>query len=185
MAYLHILKHYDPENAFPKVDGQKGSSTVSLWFNSCSKKCDLCWNPETWGRKRSLYRENSEVVTETLAALDEFFPKNLALLGGDPLENSFEDQLRNNAADTLEILTEIKKARPHTKVICWTGYAWDECIDDPLIKKILDKGLIDILVDGRFEIENKIEGKIYGSSNQRAIDVAKTLKNNQITTIDG
>lgn len=139
MAYLHILKHYDPENAFPKVDGHKGSSTVSLWFNSYPKKCDLCWNPKTWGRKRSLYRKNSEVITETLAALDEFFPKNLALLGGDPLENSFEDPMRNNAADTLEILAAIKKAHPHTKIIRWAGYTWEECITNkpyiPLIEK--------------------------------------------------
>lgn len=183
MAYIHLIHHYDPENGYPTVGPTPGSASVSIFFNGCSKACPLCWNPEALGRKRSLYRPNEEVVEEVLEALDEFFPKDLALLGGDPLENSFEEDFRNNAADTLEILEGVKKERPQTRVICWTGYTWNECLADPLVKEIFEKGLIDILIDGRFIFERKVEGKMYGSSNQRVIDVKKSLLAGEVILI--
>mgnify|MGYP002574092209 CR=1 FL=1 len=47
------------------------------------------------------------------------------------------------------------------------------------IDKLLNN--IDVLVDGKFEINNKKEGLKYkGSSNQRIIDVQKSLKTHQI-----
>lgn len=186
MAYLHILNHYDPENSYPTVKNlstgkiEKGSSCVSLWFNSCSKKCKLCFNPETWGRKKSLYRDNDEIVEEVLIALEEFFPKNLALLGGDPLENSFDQDFRNNIDDTFYILTKIKEKRPETKVLCWTGYTWNECLNNEKVYKVLKNGLIDVLVDEPFVVEKKIEGKMYGSSNQHVINVKESLKQNKM-----
>lgn len=189
MAYIHILNHYDPENSYPSVknsltnETNKGGSTVSLFFNSCSKKCPECFNPETWGRKRSLFRPNSEVAEEVLFALDEFFPKHLALLGGDPLENSFEQDFRNNIDDTTEILKIVKQKRPQTKVICWTGYTWDECMADEKIRKILENNLINILIDGKFEVAKKTEGHLYGSTNQNVINVEESIKLGRMITI--
>lgn len=176
MAYVHLLKHYDAENSYPNFDGVTGGATVSLWFNGCSKKCKGCWNMETWGRKKSLYMDNEDLIEETLVALDEHFPKQLALIGGDPLEESFEQDFRNNASDTLDILSKIRDRRPETRVICWTGYNWDECLELPVVRQILDDGLIDLLIVGRFEEDLKVEGGLYGSSNQELLDVVKSLE---------
>ena len=175
MAFIHEVKHYDPVNSIPAIDRFIGGSTVSVFFNSCSKRCPGCFNMQTWGRKKSLFVPNEVLAEEILTALDKFFPKSLALLGGDPLEATFQQDFRNNATDTLEILEIVKQARPQTQVICWTGYTWEEALEIPIINEILRKGLIDILVDGKFVEELKVEHKLYGSSNQTVIDVAKSL----------
>ena len=183
MAYIHAIKTYDPENALPTVEGRwVGGATTSLWFNGCSKMCRECHNAWMLDRQHQLAIPNYAVIEQTLAALDEFFPKHLALLGGDPLENSFSgDRLDwNNASDTLEIVSAIKQARPQTKVICWTGYTWSECQSDPLIRQMLS--LLDVLVDGRYNHRLHVEGRLYGSANQRVIDVPTSLNTGKVVT---
>lgn len=162
MARLHDLKHFDSQNTYFGV-------ATSLWFNHCPFHCKGCWNEQTWEKDDSLERPNSEIIAETLLALDEFgLHKDLSLLGGDPLSPL-------NIFDTLEILKGIKKARPETRVVCWTGFTYERIIN----KEVLD--YIDILIDGRFVEALKVENyKLYGSSNQRVIDVQKSLAQNKV-----
>ena len=48
---------------------------------------------------------------------------------------------------------------------------------NPYILKLIE--LNDYIMDGKFEIENKTYNKTFvGSSNQRRIDVKKTIENN-------
>lgn len=177
MAYIHTIKKYDPENFFPATDKRTSGSCVSVWFNGCSKACEGCFNPLTWDRRPNLYIPNKKVAETVLGALDRHFPKSLALLGGDPLEHSFtgDKEHWNNIDDTIEILSQVKEVRPHTQVICWTGYTWQECIRDDKVLSALQ--LIDVLVDGRFNLRLKVDNnnRLYGSSNQRVIDVQASL----------
>lgn len=167
MAYLHDIKGYDQENSYE-------GATVSLWFNGCPHKCVGCWNDETWERDLSLEIDNDEVVRKTLELLDKDFPKNLALLGGDPLGLM-------NLKDTIYILSEIKRERPTTKVVCWTGFRWEQ-IQNKTFSPVLP--LLDILIDGRFDQEKRILGEKFGSSNQRVIDVKKSLSTNEIIQLE-
>lgn len=161
MAFLHQIKRYDMENSY------KGAS-VSLWFNHCPHKCIGCWNEETWERDKTLEVPNEIVVKEVLSCLGGPFNLNtLALLGGDPLSPL-------NIKDVLEIVSSIKKARPETNIICWTGFRFEQ-LQSKAMSPILE--YIDVLIDGRFILDKKIEGKKYGSSNQRVIDVKKTISN--------
>ena len=69
---------------------------------------------------------------------------------------------------------------------CYTGYKFEDLIKkmelDKSIKDLLNN--IDVLVDGKFEINNKKEGlKFKGSSNQRIIDVKKSLESGEIVVI--
>lgn len=155
MARLHDIKDYDTENIY------WGAST-SLWFNGCIHKCKGCWNAETWNVDEKLEIPNEEVVSRTLEALDKFMPLDLTLLGGDPLAPF-------NIKDVTEIVEAIKKKRPHTRVLCWTGYQWNQ------VKHLDIMQNIDILVDGRYVQGLHVEGKMYGSSNQKVIDVKKSL----------
>ena len=54
---------------------------------------------------------------------------------------------------------------------------------DNNIKDLIEN--IDVLVDGRFEKDKKVDGlKFKGSSNQRLIDVKKSLKSNCIIVLE-
>lgn len=172
MAYLHNIKKYDMENS-----GLKGAS-VSLWFNHCPHHCPGCWNSETWERNENLYEDNQEVIEEILDGLDGGPMKlnTLALLGGDPLSPK-------NIQDTLEILSAVKTKKPETEVICWTGFTWEQVIKSKLLKPVLE--YLDVLIDGRFMIDRRIEGKKYGSDNQRCIDVKKSLQYDKIYLMEG
>lgn len=164
MARLHDLKHVDLDNCYWGV-------STSLWFNGCPHRCLGCWNIETHDIDSSLERPNKEIIEETLLALDEFgMKKDLTLLGGDPLAPY-------NLKDLLEILDAVKERRPETRVVCWTGYTWEQ-LRHPLQKKVLEH--IDILIDGRYEKELHIEGHKFGSSNQRVIDVKKSLEGHEV-----
>lgn len=160
MARLHDLKHVDLDNCYWGV-------STSLWFNGCPHKCVGCWNAETWDVDETLERPNSEVIEEVLTALDEFgMAKDLTLLGGDPLSPF-------NIKDVVEIVSEIKKKRPKTRVLCWTGYRWEQLVNNKFLNQALP--YIDILIDGKYEKDLHIDGHKFGSTNQRVIDVQKSL----------
>jgi len=161
MAYVHNVKKYDMENT-----GPWGAST-SIWFNHCPHHCVGCWNEETWERKESLYEDNKEVVAECLEGLTgQMKLTTLALLGGDPLSPL-------NINDTIEIITDIKAVLPSIKVVCWTGFLYNQVEHSKALAPILP--LIDVLIDGRYDQEHRITGERFGSSNQRCIDVPATL----------
>ena len=164
MARLHFLKHVDLDNCYWGV-------STSLWFNGCPHHCKGCWNAETWEIDRSLEKPNEEIIKETLFALDEFgMKKDLSLLGGDPLAYY-------NLADTIEILKAIKEQRPQTRVLCWTGFSWQNICTKAMHLEALQ--YIDILIDGKYKKELHIEGHKYGSSNQKLVDVKESLKQNK------
>ena len=88
--------------------------------------------------------------------------------GGDPLHTKNRDEI-------LNIVKEIKQKFPKKDVWLYTGYTWEK------IKHLDIVNYIDILVDGKFEQDlHNPDLHWKGSSNQRVIDVKKTLKNNQI-----
>ena len=64
-------------------------------------------------------------------------------------------------------------------VIRYSGYEIDDILEDELRSTLLHE--IDILVDGRFVDELKDPAlRFRGSSNQRIIDVKKTLESGEV-----
>ena len=93
--------------------------------------------------------------------------RNLSILGGEPLCGL-------NIRFINKLIATIKQKYPSIKVWVWTGYLYED------IEKSLSDG-IDVLIDGRFEIDKKdITLPYRGSSNQRVIDVKKTVDNDKI-----
>lgn len=131
-----------------------------------------CWNEDTWDVDKTLETPNQAVIFNTLMALDDPFPKDLALLGGDPLMPN------GNLEDVVEIVGAIKRHRPNTRVLCWTGFKMEALMKGGRFKPALE--LIDILIDGRYEKDLHVDGKKYGSTNQRIIDVKKSLEADKI-----
>ena len=152
---------------------------VSLFVSGCTHHCKGCFNAETWDfNYGKSYTADTE--EEILLALNHSFINGLSLLGGEPFEPE-------NQRTLLPLLKKVKELFPGKNVWCYTGYLFDkellgnsrarcEATDEML-------SLIDVLVDGEFIEELKDISLAYrGSSNQRIIDVQKSLMTGVITS---
>lgn len=100
------------------------------------------------------------------------YVQGLTLLGGEPFLNT---------QVCLKICRRIRKEFGHTKDIwSWTGYKWDELMQETEDKLELLR-LLDILVDGRFlQAQMDLTLQFRGSANQRIIDVPASLKSGKV-----
>lgn len=95
---------------------------------------------------------------------------DVTISGGDSLTVQYKD--------TLKLLQAIKN-KTSKNIWLYTGYTFEEVLESK--KECLE--YIDVLVDGRFEIEKRDLSTLFrGSSNQRLIDVKKTLERKCIIT---
>ena len=146
---------------------------VSLFVSGCTHCCKGCFNPETWdfsyGR---LYTDETE---ESIIKMLEFdYIDGLSLLGGEPFEPE-------NQRELVKLLRKFKQACPEKNVWCYTVYLFDkELLEESRARcEVTDEmlSMIDVLVDGEFKEDLKdITLSFRGSSNQRVIDVKKSLE---------
>ena len=150
---------------------------VSLFVSGCTHHCKNCFNAETWDFNfgKPFTREIEDKIIEELAPdyIDGF-----SLLGGEP----FEPQ---NQKVLLPFLRRIKDKYPQKSVWCYTGYLFDKELksESRARCKYTDEmlSLIDVLVDGEFVQElYDISLQFKGSTNQRIIDVQKSIAKGQI-----
>lgn len=141
--------------------------SVSFYAQGCPHRCAGCHNPETWefnGGKEFTPQVLNEIITALNA---NGIKRNLCILGGEPLceENEFL---------TLLVISEVKQKLPDIKVYIWTGFLYENLLENhtPHIEKIL--ALTDVLVDGPYiESLRDITLPMRGSSNQRIIELKK------------
>ena len=145
---------------------------VSLFVSGCTHHCKNCFNRETWDFSfgKPFTAETEELL---LAELKPDYINGLSLLGGEP----FEPQ---NQAALLPFLRRVKARFPDKTVWCYTGYLFDaELLSDSRARCAETDAmlsLIDVLVDGEFvQALHNISLQFRGSSNQRIIDVPKSL----------
>ena len=81
-----------------------------------------------------------------------------------------------NIEGTTKLAKVFKEKYPNKNLWMWSGFSFDKDLKDKEAIKY-----IDVLVDGRYvdDLSNPTL-KWKGSSNQRVIDVQKSLKNNEI-----
>ena len=156
---------------------------VSLFVSGCNRHCKNCFNSETWDFSYGQpFTEQTEV--EILDALAPSFINGLSLLGGEPFEPQNQRRL-------LPFLKRVKQVYPDKTIWCYTG-----CIlEDDLLREgspyrcgATDAmlALLDILVDGPFMEECKdISLPFRGSSNQRILDLKRTLQAHTAVLWDG
>ena len=99
--------------------------------------------------------------------------KGLSILGGEPMHPK-------NIDGTLKLAHEFKKKYPAKDVWIWTGFLYED------LSKKHDLSDVDILIDGQYKMDlYNPTLKYRGSSNQRVIDIKKTLKNNKVELFEG
>ena len=150
---------------------------TSLFVSGCTHHCPHCFNPETWDFNYG-NELTEEVENKNLESLKPNHINGLTLLGGEPMESA-------NQKGLLSLVKKVKELLPNKTIWCYTGYLFDEELLKtsrarcPWTDELLS--YIDILVDGEFKIDLKdITLRFKGSSNQRIIDVQKSLKENEV-----
>ena len=110
--------------------------------------------------------------------LSKEYITGLTLLGGEPLEYQ-------NQKGLLPVVKKVKEKFPNKSIWCYTGFDFENDVIGKMKKnwKETDELLsyIDVVVDGKFEEDKKdLKLKFRGSSNQRIIDVQKSIKENRV-----
>lgn len=185
----HNLTYPDQNNG----DGLR----VVLWLSGCSHHCKGCQNPQTWNTNSGI-PFNESAKEELFRELDRDYISGITLSGGDPLNES-------NLDGVLNLVNEIRLLFPQKTIWLYTGYRvhgiqeglfvlTPNVITDKISdhKEIIDRvnddvkrsdiiKQCDVLIDGRYVEEKRdITLKWRGSSNQRVINVQKSLQKNEI-----
>ena len=155
-------------SAIRRKDIANGPGTrVSIWVQGCPFHCKGCFNPETWDPDAG-HVLGPKVLKQFLELGNNTDIVGYSILGGEPLLN---------CKDMLQLIEQIKSTHPEKTIWMWTGNTYENLSEEQL--EIVK--LIDVLVDGPFVEELKNPNlRFRGSSNQRIIDVQKTLANNRI-----
>ena len=160
-------------NVIRKMDISNGPGVrVSVFMQGCDFHCKNCFNPETWS-----FDDGKEITQETIDGVmklcNENHIKGLSILGGEPMHPK-------NIDATTKLAKAFKEKYPDKNLWVWSGYSFDKDLKDKEVLKY-----VDVLDDGRYVDElHDPTLKWRGSSNQRVIDVQKSLKNNDIVQLD-
>ncbi len=160
--------HY---NKIRKMDISNGPGVrVSIFMQGCTFNCKNCFNPETHDFNAGK-EFNESTIERILELCSKDYIVGLSILGGDPLHPK-------NIDGTLELVKKFKKKYPKKSIWVWTGFLYEDIVNKDILK------YIDVLVDGVYidKLYNPTL-KWKGSSNQRVIDVVKSLKNDKVVEV--
>ena len=155
-----------------KTDIANGTGVrVSLFVSGCRHHCPDCFNSATWdfcyGRE---YTQATEDMIIKYLAPD--YIKGLTLIGGEPFEKENQEAL-------LKLTDRVRLEYPRKDIWCYSGFTLEELTGKSRASGNTANALLQniaVLVDGRFEKDKKdIRLKFRGSSNQRIIDLKKSL----------
>lgn len=145
---------------------------VSLFCSGCEFHCKGCFNPDTWN-----FNHGKEFTEETMNTIIELLKPSyiggFSILGGEPLNP-------RNVEQISMIASKVRSEYPDKSIWLWSGYRFEDL--NELQKKCLE--YVDVMVDGQFVEELKdFKLKYSGSSNQRVIDVPKTLAEGKVVEL--
>ena len=153
---------------------------VTLFVSGCTNHCPDCFQPQTWdfhfGRPFT-----ADTEREIFAELDKSYVDGLTVLGGEPFEPE-------NQRVLVPFVRRVRETYPQKTVWAFSGFTLEELrtegshprceVTDELLS------MLDVLVDGRFvEALKDISLRFRGSSNQRLIDMKKTLASGEIVLL--
>ena len=150
------------------LDGS-GIRTV-IWFQGCLHNCLGCQNPETHDMNSGMIVDIDEIKMK-LKKLK--YQSGITLSGGDPF---FQP----------EAALEIAKFAQSIGLNVWayTGFTYEALLNGDKNRLELLK-YVDVLVDGKFMLDKKsLNCKFRGSTNQRLIDVKKSMETGGVVLYD-
>ena len=164
MNYAQIRK-YDVANG-PGI-------RTTFFLTGCDRNCPNCFNTDYMDFNHGK-KWDSDAEKEVISYLKLKEVEGLTVLGGEPFENPL---------GLLKALRNIKK-EVDKSIWIYTGFVFEDLVNIKIAREILEE--IEVLVDGEFIEELKdLRLKFRGSSNQRIIDVKKSLINNKVIILNG
>lgn len=154
---------------------------VALFVQGCHFHCYNCFNPDTWD-----FNGGKEWTQETEDKLIELaskpYIKRLSILGGEPLADE-------NLDGVLHLVDRFRLSFPNKSIWIYSGFEWNQIFNNGVYltkdcagwkrREIVKK--CTVMVDGRYvESQRDITLKWCGSSNQKVIDISKSLQQNKI-----
>ena len=161
-----------------KIDVANGEGVrVSVFVSGCNHHCKGCFNQCAWDfnyGKEFSEKEEQQIIEY----MNHDYISGLSLLGGEPLEPRNQEGL-------LPLVKKVKEKFPNKDIWCYTGFDFEKDVVEKMAKnnettRELLK-YIDIIVDGKFEEDKKdLKLQFRGSSNQKIVDVKKSLQTGKI-----
>ena len=147
---------------------------VSVFVSGCTHHCKNCFNEQAWDFHYGNEFTEKE-IEKVIDLMNYLYVYGLTLLGGEPFEHT-------NQQGLLPLVRKVKEKFPDKNIWCYSGYTFEKDIINKMCKEWKETpellSYIDVLVDGEFQEDKKdIKLKFRGSSNQRIIDVKKSLEN--------
>ena len=180
IANIAKIKTYDIANG--------SGIRTSVFFSGCTLNCKGCFNKDIQdfdvGKPftREIYEsEIKPTINEHIAGL--------SILGGDCFHPK-------NIVATSLLVSWFKRDFPNKTIWCWSGYRYEDIVSTKMYRgkgidvdapfaSLVTLSQINVLVDGRFIEEQKdLTLKWRGSSNQRIIDIQKTLKKGKVILLE-
>ena len=158
-------------NLIRKMDISNGPGVrVSIFMQGCQFHCKNCFNKETWdfnGGKEF----TEETINKVLELSEKDEVKGLSILGGEPMHPV-------NIEGTTKLAKAFKEKFPEKDIWAWSGFRYEDLKDKEVLK------YIDVLVDGTYKDElHDPTLKWKGSSNQRVVDIKKSLESQELKLI--
>lgn len=148
---------------------------TSLFVSGCYNNCVGCFNKEqqdfTYGKPYT-----KEIEKEILEYVSKPYVAGLSILGGDPM--------CQNIDGLYDLIILCQKTKNMGKTVwLWTGFTWESLMISPVHIELIKT--CDIVVDGPFiEAKKDLTLAFRGSSNQRIIDVKKSLDKGEVVCYD-
>ena len=143
----------------------------AVYVQGCSHHCKGCHNPQTHDFNGGFEADTEKIWQEIK---ENPLLSGITFSGGDPL------------FQPVPLLELAKKAKANGfSVWCYTGWTLEQLIEknDPEIIRLLH--YVDVLVDGRFEQDQKtMDLPFRGSKNQRLIDLPAYFEEGIIREIE-
>jgi anaerobic ribonucleoside-triphosphate reductase activating protein len=139
-----------------------------IFPQGCPHQCPHCHNPQSWdpdGGKEFSVRQIIRLIKQQKKT-----KQGITFSGGEPFLQ---------ASELADLALAIRQMG--LDVVTYTGYTYEELIEDSsdAVKALVSAS--DILIDGKYIHDlRSIKLKFRGSSNQRIIDIAKTQKKGHI-----
>ena len=165
MKYAQIRK-YDIANGV--------GIRTSVFFSGCTHDCFNCFNKEyqdfDFGEEFT-----QKQIDEVIYYLSKDEVSGLTILGGEPLQQNYEDM--------INFLIKVRKATQKS-IWIYSGYTYEEILNCEKKTNIIS--YCNVLVDGRYEDNLKnLRLKFRGSTNQRIIDIHNSLNEGKVVIMKG